>query len=207
MTISPTHIITDEHTLRALYDAVNPTSLLKELDHVSADYAKFIAASPLVIISTVGPEGVDCSPRGDPAGFVEVADEKTLLIPDRRGNNRLDSLRNIVRDPRVALLFLVPGVGETMRVNGRASLSTDPALTQRFTMQGKKPRSVIVVTVDACYPQCQKALARSKLWDASQHVDRKSLPTVGEMMQRLDSGFDGKAYDAEYPERMKMTIY
>lgn len=112
-----------------------------------------------------------------------------------------------MRDPRVALLFLVPGVGETMRVNGRASLSTDPALTQRFTMQGKKPRSVIVVTVDACYPQCQKALARSKLWDASQHVDRKSLPTVGEMMQRLDSGFDGKAYDAEYPERMKMTIY
>lgn len=207
MTISPTHIITDEHTLRALYDAVNPTSLLKELGHVSADYAKFIAASPFVIISTVGPEGVDCSPRGDPAGFVEVADEKTLLIPDRRGNNRLDSLRNIVRDPRVALLFLVPGVGETMRVNGRASLSTDPALTQRFTMQGKEPRSVIVVTVDACYPQCQKALARSKLWDASQHVDRKSLPTVGEMMQRLDSGFDGKAYDAEYPERMKMTIY
>ncbi len=150
---------------------------------------------------------MDCSPRGDPAGFVQLLDAKTLLIPDRRGNNRLDSLQNIVRDPRVALLFMVPGVGETMRVNGKAKLSTDPALLAKFEMQGKLPRCVIVVTVEACYPQCQKALARSKLWDASLHVVRKSLPTVGEMMHKLDKGFDGVAYDAEYPERMKKTIY
>ena len=201
------HIITSEQHLRSLYEKVNPTSLLKELDHVSADYAKFIAASPFVIISTVGPEGVDCSPRGDPAGFVAVQDAKTLLIPDRRGNNRLDSLRNIVRDPRIALLFMIPGVGETMRVNGRAALSTDPALLARFEMQGKLPRCVIVVSVEACYPQCQKALARSKLWDPASQVPRSSLPTVGEMMQRLDRGFDGASYDAEYPERMKRTIY
>ena len=207
MPTSPTHTITDEATLRALYEAPVPLALTKELDHISADYAKFIAASPFVIISTVGPEGVDCSPRGDPAGFVQLLDDKTLLIPDRRGNNRLDSLRNIVRDPRVALLFMVPGVGETMRVNGKAKLSTDPALLSRFEMQGKLPRCVIVVEVEACYPQCQKALARSKLWDASLHVARRSLPTVGEMMQKLDKGFDGPAYDAEYPERMKKTIY
>jgi hypothetical protein len=201
------HIITEEATLRTLYDAVNPTSLLKELDHVSEDYAKFIAASPFVILSTVGPEGVDCSPRGDPAGFVIVENSRTLLIPDRRGNNRLDSLCNIVRDPRIALLFMIPGVGETMRVNGRAAISVDPELLARFEMQGKLPRTVIVVTVEACYPQCQKALARSRLWDENRHLDRKSLPTVGEMMQRIDKEFDGKAYDAAYPERMKQTIY
>lgn len=201
------HTIDDEAELAALYGAVNPTSLLKELDHVSEDYAKFIAASPFAVISTVGPEGVDCSPRGDPAGFVVVENPKTLLIPDRRGNNRLDSLRNIVRDPRIGLLFMIPGIGETMRVNGSAHLSTDPALLGRFEMEGKLPRSVIVVKVEACYPQCQKALARSQLWDASRHVSRGSLPTVGEMMQRLDKGFDGKGYDAAYPERMKQTIY
>lgn len=201
------HIISTEAALRALYEVVNPTSLLKELDHVSADYAKFIAASPFAILSTVGPEGVDCSPRGDPAGFVVVENPRTLLIPDRLGNNRLDSLRNIVRDPRVALLFMIPGVGETMRVNGRAVISTDPALLSRFEMQGKLPHTVIVVTVEACYPQCQKALARSKLWDLSTQVPRSSLPTIGEMMQRIDKGFDGAAYDANYPERMKQTIY
>lgn len=201
------HQITDEAALAALYDAANPTSLLKELDHVSDDYAKFIAASPFVILSTVGPEGVDCSPRGDPAGFTIVQDPKTLLIPDRRGNNRLDSLRNIVRDPRIALLFMVPGVGETMRVNGKAVLSADPALLARFEINGKPPRTVIVVSVEACYPQCQKALVRSKLWDPMQHMDRNALPTVGEMMQRIDRGFDGKAYDEAYPERMKQTIY
>lgn len=205
--MSNTHEIRDEAALRELYGEINTTSLLKELDHVSPDYAKFIHASPFLILSTVGPEGLDCSPRGDPAGFVEVVDPKTLIIPDRRGNNRLDSLQNIIRDPRIALLFMIPGVGETMRVNGRATISTDPALVSRFSINGKQPRCVILVKVEACYPQCQKALARSKLWDASRHVERSSLPTVGQMMQKLDSSFDGAAYDAAYPERMKQTIY
>lgn len=201
------HTITDETELARLYEAVNPTSLLKELDYISDDYAKFIAASSFCIISTVGPEGVDCSPRGDPPGFAVVENPKTLLIPDRRGNNRLDSLRNIVRDPRIALLFMIAGIGETMRVNGRARISTDPALLNRFAIRGKLPRTVLVVTVEACYPQCQKALVRAKLWDVSTQVGRASLPSVGEMMQRIDESFDGKAYDAAYPERMKQTIY
>jgi PPOX class probable FMN-dependent enzyme len=199
--------IGSEDELASLYGAANPTSLLKEIDHVSADYARFIAASPLVILSTSGPEGLDCSPRGDAPGFVRVADAKTLMIPDRRGNNRLDSLRNILRDPRVALLFVIPGIGETMRVNGRAYVTAAAELCQSFTVNDKVPQSVIVVEVERCYPQCQKALVRSKLWDVSQHLPRAALPTVGEMMARLDHGFDGAAYDAAYPERLKQTLY
>lgn len=200
--------ITTEAELAALYDAPVPTSILKEVDHITADYAKLIAASPFAILATSGPEGLDCSPRGDPAGFVRVCDTKSLMIPDRRGNNRIDSLRNIVRDPRVALLFLIPGIGTSMRVNGRALLSTDAELCASFAMEGKIPKCVIVITVERAYTQCQKAIARSKLWDPTQHVKQSDLPTVGEMMQRLSPDtFDGKAYDAAYPERMKQTIY
>jgi uncharacterized protein len=194
--------------LEALYDTPVPTSILKEVDHVTPDYATLINASPFAILATSGPEGLDCSPRGDPPGFVRVIDAKTLAIPDRRGNNRIDSLRNIIRDPRVALLFLIPGIGISMRVNGRAHLSTDAELCASFAMQGKIPKCVIVITVERAYTQCQKAIARSRLWDPSQHRKPSDLPTVGEMMARLSPGdFDGKAYDAAYPERMKQTIY
>ncbi|MGB9140941.1 MAG: pyridoxamine 5'-phosphate oxidase family protein [Aestuariivirga sp.] len=208
MTSSGTNRVTSEDELNALYDAPVPTSILKEVDHITDDYRKLIAASPFAILATAGPEGLDCSPRGDPRGFVRVADAKTLMIPDRRGNNRIDSLRNIVRDPRVALLFLIPGIGTTMRANGRAQLSTDPDICASFAIQGKNPKCVIVITVDRAYTQCQKAIVRSKLWDPLLHVAKSELPTVGEMMERLSPGeFDGKAYDAEYPERMKRTIY
>lgn len=200
--------ITSESELEALYDAPVPTSILKEVDHITDDYRKLIEASPFAILATSGPEGLDCSPRGDPSGFVNVADPKTLMIPDRRGNNRIDSLRNIVRDPRVALLFLIPGIGTTMRVNGQARLSADPELCATFAMEGKSPKCVIIVTVERAYAQCQKAIVRSRLWDPAMHVAKSALPTVGEMMERLSKGdFDGKAYDAEYPERMKRTIY
>ncbi len=200
--------ITSEAELNALYDAPVPTSILKEVDHITDDYRKLIEASPFAILATAGPEGLDCSPRGDPKGFVRVADPKTLMVPDRRGNNRIDSLRNIVRDPRVALLFLIPGIGTTMRVNGRAQLSTDPSLCASLAMEGKNPKCVIVIAVERAYTQCQKAIVRSKLWDATGHIAASDLPTVGEMMERLSPGdFDGKAYDAEYPERMKRTIY
>ncbi|MGL5117201.1 MAG: pyridoxamine 5'-phosphate oxidase family protein [Beijerinckiaceae bacterium] len=199
--------ITTLEALEALYSPVNLTSLLKEIDHVSAHYARFIEASPFVILATAGPEGLDCSPRGDPAGFVRVADPKTIMIPDRRGNNRVDSLKNIVRDPRIALLFLIPGVGNTMRVNGRARISADPALRESFAMRGNPPTSVIVVEVERVYPQCQKALVRSRLWDESTHVPRESLPSIGEMMQALDAGFDGATYEADYPARMAKTLY
>ena len=159
-------------------------------------------------LSTVGPEGLDCSPRGDPAGFVHVIDEKTLLIPDRRGNNRADSLRNILRDPRVALLFLIPGVGETLRVNGRAVISTEPALLERFPFRGTLPRTVIVVTAERVYFQCPKALVRSELWNPEKHIERKSLPSSGTILADITSGKVGGAdYDRAYPERLRTTLY
>ena len=198
-------IISSENELDALYGQPVPTSILKEIDHISEDYGRYIAASPFMIMATSGPEGLDCSPRGDPAGFVRIHDAKTLMIPDRRGNNRIDSLRNIVRDPRIALLFLIPGSGTTMRVNGIAELSADLHLCASFEMDGKAPKCVIIVHVERCYTQCKKAIVRSRLWDTEARQDE--LPTVGAMMQGLDSGFDGKAYDADYPERMQRTLY
>lgn len=200
--------ITTMEELDAIYGEPMPAARIKEIDHISDHYRAFIEASPFMVLATSGPEGLDCSPRGDPKGFVRVADCKTLMIPDRRGNNRVDSLRNIVRDPRVALLFLIPGVGETMRVNGRAVLSTDQALRESFIMQGKLPACVIVVTAERVYPQCPKALVRSKLWDPSVQIARSELPSMGKMIEALTKGgFDGKAYDAAYPERLKQTIY
>jgi PPOX class probable FMN-dependent enzyme len=200
--------ITSEAELDALFGKSPPAALLKELDHISDHYRTFIEASPFVILSTAGPEGLDCSPRGDPKGFVRVVDKNTLMIPDRKGNNRVDSLRNIVRDPRVALLFLIPGVGETMRVNGTAKISADPELCQSFTMQGKAPACVIVIKAERVYPQCQKALVRSKLWDPAQHIARSELPSMGTMIEAATKGaFDGKSYDEAYPERLRQTIY
>jgi len=199
--------ITSIEQLDEIYGTPVPTSVLKEQQHIIEPYRRFIETSPFVVLATSGPEGLDCSPRGDPAGFVRVVDDHTVMIPDRRGNNRVDSLRNIVRDPRVALLFLVPGVGETMRINGRAVLSLDLELRESFAMADKVPACVIVVTVETIYPQCQKALVRSKLWDADTQVPRSALPTVGQMMQTIDAGFDGPAYDAAYPERLRTTIY
>lgn len=201
-------MITDLEQLEAIYDEPVKTSLMKELDHITDDYRQFIDAAPFVVLATVGPEGLDCSPRGDPAGFVRVVDERTVMIPDRRGNNRVDSLSNIVRDPRVALLFLIPGVNETMRINGRAVLSLDAELRESFAMGDKVPACVIVVTVDRIYPQCPKALVRSQLWDPATQIQRSTLPTTGQMLQRITDGqYDGVAHDAAYPERLRQTIY
>ena len=194
--------------LEALYGEPVPTSITKELDHLLPEHRAYVEASPFVLLATAGPGGLDCSPRGDPAGFVRVADERTLLLPDRRGNNRLDSLRNIVVDPRVALLFLVPGVNVTLRVNGTAVLSTDGELRQGFAMGDKLPATVIVVTTTAVYTQCPKALIRSALWDPAKHRDATALPSVGQIMERITGGeIDGAALDAAYPERVRQTIY
>jgi hypothetical protein len=202
------HIVGSIEELEALYGAPSPNSLAKEVGRITPHYRMMIEASPFVVLSTVGPEGTDCSPRGDPPGFVRVIDETTVAMPDRRGNNRIDSLRNIVRDPRVSLLFLVPGMGETLRINGTAQLSTDPGLLEGFAMEGKLPQTVLLVTVASVYFQCQKALARSRLWDPATLIDRKSMPSAGEMIKGLSAeSFDGEAYDAAYPERMKRTIY
>jgi len=206
--MSDQHTITSIAQLEAIYGLPAGAAVVKEIDHVSPEYRAFIEASPFFVLASNGPEGVDASPRGDEPGFVRVADDKTLLIPYRRGNNRVDSLRNIVRDPRVSLLFLVPGVGETFRVIGRASISTDPALTETFVFAGKTPRAVIIVTVERVYFQCSKAIVRSKLWDASRHVERKSLPSNGTILAAITKGeVGGEQYDREYPERLKATIY
>jgi uncharacterized protein len=202
------HQITTLEQLKAIYGEPVGNSLVKELDHVSDHYRTMIEASPFVVLATSGPEGLDCTPRGDPPGFVRVVDRHTLMLPDRRGNNRVDSLRNLVIDPRIALLFLIPGVGETLRVNGRAVISTDPALCRSFAMGDKLPRSVIVVTAERVYFQCPKALVRSRLWDPSRHVDRKSLPSSGQILAAIRPGeIDAEALDRAYPERLKQTIY
>jgi PPOX class probable FMN-dependent enzyme len=202
------HTMTTTAELEGMYAKPMETSLLKELDHIGPHYRALIESSPFVAMATSGPEGLDCSPRGDAPGFVRIADEKTLMIPDRRGNNRIDSLRNIVRDPRVALLFLIPGVSETMRVNGRAALSTDPELLESFTVDGKAPRCVIVVTVERAYFQCAKAIVRSKLWDPAMHVPRGKLATTGAMVAALTKGkVDAESYDREAPARIKAQLY
>tara|TARA_R110002110_G_scaffold215008_3_gene428901 strand:+ start:873 stop:1493 length:621 start_codon:yes stop_codon:yes gene_type:complete len=206
--MTDSHHITTTEQLEALYGQPVSAALDKEVGYLTPHYRQMIAASPFVVLSTVGPEGTDCSPRGDPPGFVQVLDDRRVALPDRRGNNRIDSLRNIVRDPRVSLLFLIPGMGETLRINGEAVISTDPDLMAGFAMQGKLPQSVLVVTVERVYFQCQKALARSRLWQSDAQADRASLPTAGDIIKGLTSAeFDGQKYDADYPERMKRTIY
>jgi PPOX class probable FMN-dependent enzyme len=194
--------------LEALYDVPVPTSITKEIDHLTELHCAYIEASPFVVVATSGPGGLDASPRGDPPGFIRVADERTLLIPDRRGNNRLDTLRNLVADPRIGLLFLVPGLGVTLRVNGTAEISADPDLRESFAMGDKLPATVIIVTTASVYTQCPKALIRSHLWDPSRHRDPSELPSVGDIMELITAGaFDGKAHDAAYPERVRQTIY
>jgi uncharacterized protein len=194
--------------LHALYDAAVPIAVTKELDHLTPLHCEYVAASPFVVVATSGPDGLDCSPRGDPAGFVRVVDERTLLLPDRRGNNRLDTLRNLVGDPRISLLFLVPGIGITLRVNGTAEITTDPTLRASFEVGGKVPATVVVVTTSSVYTQCPKALIRSQLWDSSRFRDPSDLPSVGDIMSFITAGeFDGAAYDAAYPERVRQTIY
>ncbi len=205
---SVSHQITSIKQLEDLYGEAVPRSLTKEINYISEHYKAFIVAAPFFALATVAEEGTDCSPRGDPAGFVKIIDEKTIEFPDRRGNNRIDSLRNIVRDPRVSLLFMIPGVGETIRINGTASISVDPARLEDHRIQGKLPKSVITVKVDTIYFQCQKAIYRSGLWTEEAKVDRKTLPTAGQISQALSKDdFDGEAYDKAYPARMKETAY
>jgi uncharacterized protein len=202
------HRITTLEQLDALYGTPVEAAIAKEIDYICDHYKAFIDKAPLVVVATVGPEGLDCSPRGDPPGFVKVHDNKTVLIPDRRGNNRIDSLRNIVRDPRVSLLFIIPGIGNTLRINGRAEITTEPALCASFAMRGNAPKSVLVVTAERVYFQCPKALVRSRLWSADAQIARSELPSTGEILQALSQGsIDGAAYDQAYPQRLKETIY
>ncbi|WP_046864486.1 pyridoxamine 5'-phosphate oxidase family protein [Microvirga massiliensis] len=204
---SPTTVTTLAE-LETLYGEVGEASRVKETDRLIPEYRAWIEAAPFLVLATSGPEGLDCSPRGDVPGFVRVVDDRTLLIPDRRGNNRIDSLRNIVRDPRVALLFLVPGMGETLRVNGQAAISAVPDLLDSFSIDGKPPKSVLVVHVGAVFFQCSRAIVRSDLWNPERHMPRGSLPTAGQMLAAASGNrVGGDDYDRALPERVRATLY
>jgi len=200
--------ITTVEELEAIYGLPGEPSLVKETDHVTPEYREFIEAAPFVALATVGPEGLDCSPRGDQRGFLRIHDDRTLMLPDRRGNNRIDSLRNVVRDPRVALLFLIPGSSSTLRVNGRARLTADPDLLDSFAVEGKTPRTVMVITVEAIYFQCARAIVRAGLWNPEKHVDPKSLPTPGRILAAMsEARVGGESYDREWPERARKSLW
>ncbi|HSW05950.1 pyridoxamine 5'-phosphate oxidase family protein [Aquabacterium sp.] len=212
MHVPPEHRITDAAQLAALYGQPGEASRRKEVPFLHPAYRPLVEAAPFAALATVGPEGMDVSPRGDPAGFIHIEDEHTLLLPDRRGNNRIDSLRNILADARVALLFLVPGMNETLRINGRGTISVDPALCQRFAVDGKPARSVLVIDIDTVFFQCARALLRSKLWQPDSWRPRSALPSTGALLQALTQDqpappIDGAAYDAELPARQAATLY
>lgn len=198
-----THTVTTQQELALLFGSVGAASLQKEVPTVHPCYRALIEASPFFVLATSGPDGLDASPRGDAPGFVVVEDERTLLIPDRRGNNRIDSLRNLVADPRVALLFLIPGRAETLRVNGRASIVLDPDLLERFEVDGKRPNCVLAVEVETVFFQCGRAILRSHLWDAAPVA---GLPSPGQMLAAL-ADIDGDAYDRDLPERQRSSLY
>ena len=200
-------MITSVEELKAIYDGVSEASLAKVTKTLTPEYRQMIEASPFLAFATVGPEGLDCSPRGDLGGAVRIQDDSTLLLPDWRGNNRIDSLINIVRDPRVALMFLIPGSNTTMRINGRAVISVEPALLESFEMDGRHPRSVTVITVNEVYFQCARALMRAELWNPEHFVDPKNLPTPGTLLKAAKVDFDKETYDREWPERAAKTMW
>jgi len=200
------------HALEEAYSGpVSERARWKEIDHINDPYRQFIEAAPFLILSTHGDRGVDSSPRGDPPGFVRILSPKCIQIPDRKGNNRIDSMRNIVANGDVGLIFLVPNVGETLRVSGKAEILVDPELCASFAIDGKPASSVISITVQRAFYQCQKALVRSRLWDPQAWVERGKLPSAGQLAQFFSAEqgreFDGEAYDAASAEHLKQTIY
>ena len=184
--------------LEALFDEANPKSITKVADRITPLYRQWIDASRFVILSTVGPEGTDASPRGDDGPVVQIADDGTIRLPDWRGNNRIDSLRNIVRDDRVSLMFMVPGSDNVVRVNGTAAVTADAEVCGPFEKKGKRPKVVVVVTVGEVYFQCAKALMRSRLWTSGD--ESAGIPTAGQFIKEMEAGFDAETYDAGYPE-------
>ncbi|SFR58572.1 hypothetical protein SAMN04488005_3040 [Yoonia tamlensis] len=197
--------ITDIAALEALYGTPGKASLIKVADHLTPLYHKWIASSRFCVVSTVGPDGTDGSPRGDDGPVVTVDDPKTLLLPDWRGNNRMDTLRNIVADGRISLMFFVPGSNNVIRINGTAIVTVAPDILARFGQQGRQPRSVVVITIVEVYSQCARALMRAGLWTAAD--ESTGLPSVGEMLAEQEAGFDGAEYDASWGARAKSTMW
>ncbi|MBJ3776033.1 pyridoxamine 5'-phosphate oxidase family protein [Acuticoccus mangrovi] len=199
--------ICTEAELLAHYGTPKPPSLVKVAPTITPHYRAWIEASPFFAFASVGPEGLDCSPRGDEGSAVTIVDERTLAIPDRRGNDRIDTLRNIVRDPRVALMFLIPGSGTVLRVNGEAAITADNDVLERYAVHGKAPRTVVFVTVREVYFQCARAVNRAKLWEGG-HADLASLPSVGAILEELSQAtIDGDTYDAEWPGRAANSMW
>ncbi len=202
------HLIRSAGELRALYGPPHDAALAKQVDYLHPLYQEFVRASPFAIIATSGPDGLDASPRGDAPGFAHIEDDRTLLVPDRRGNNRIDCLLNLTADPRVALIFLIPGVNETIRINGIAEISVRPDLLERFAADGKLPKTVLVVRVKEVFFQCAKALMRSELWNPERHVSRSSLPSNGTILSILTRRrIDAAEFDAAAPGRLQATLY
>lgn len=197
--------ITDIAALEALYGTPGEASLVKVARRMTPLYRKWIMASRFCVLTTVGPDGTDGSPRGDDGPVVLELDPGTLALPDWRGNNRIDSLRNIVADGRVSLMFMVPGSTNVVRVNGHARLTTDADLRARFDQQGRQPRCVIVIGIAEIYTQCARAILRAGLW---QRDDAAHLPSVGDILTEMTRGaIDGAAYDAEWPDRAARTMW
>jgi uncharacterized protein len=201
--------VTTLEALAAIYKPPHANALRKVTDHITEPGGAFIAASPFLVLATVGEGGLDCSPKGDQPGFVQVFDSRTLLIPDRPGNNRIDGMRNLVANPQIGIIFMIPGANETYRVNGTATISTDPALLSRFLVNAKPPRAVLVVTVEEAYSHCPKALVRSNLWQAAVVGRPQGAPSHGQFAAHRDGGDDAYArkYDAEYAERIPKELY
>ncbi len=206
--MSTNDLVTSVAQLETIYGEPMPTSLVKEIDHINDGYRTLIEAAPFVVIATSGPGGLDCSPKGDAPGFIRIVDDKTLMIPDRPGNNRLDGFKNLMSDPRIALLFIIPGVGETLRINGHASVSVDPALRESFAVNGKPARAVLIVKVETIFFHCSKAIVRAKMWDPKSQIERSSLPSTGTIIAELSGGkMGGAQYDKEAPEKIKSMLY
>ena len=201
------HTVNSIDELESLYGTPGHTSLAKVSPKLTPAYQQILQASPFCAVATTGPEGLDCSPRGDASGFIHVLDERTLALPDRRGNNRLDTLRNIVRSGEIALLCLIPGVNETLRINGTAFVTTDPGLLAQLAVKRKLPTSAIIVNIREVYFQCARALVRSGLWLPEAQVERTSLPSAGQMTKSALPDFDAATYDAELPARQRDTLY
>ncbi|PRY93645.1 hypothetical protein BCF33_2526 [Hasllibacter halocynthiae] len=197
--------IEDIAALEALYGAPGEASTIKVMDRITPLYRRWIDASRFCVLSTVGPEGTDGSPRGDDGPVVRVLDGRTLALPDWRGNQRIDSLRNVVRDGRLSLVFMVPGSNNVVRVNGRGRITADAALLEGFERDGRRPRVAILVAVGEVYSQCARALIRARLWTAGD--ESAGLPTVGDLLAEAKRGFDGAAYDAEWPGRAARTMW
>ncbi|TCD11811.1 pyridoxamine 5'-phosphate oxidase family protein [Oricola cellulosilytica] len=200
--------VTGLQELESIYGAPGEASLLKIADRITPEYRALLEASPFFALATVGPARIDCSPRGELGGAFRIADEKTLIIPDWRGNNRIDSLRNIVRDPRVALLLLIPGSQTTIRMNGTAIVTVDEGLLASFERDGKRPRSAVIVSVNEVYTQCGRAVLRAELWNPAHHVYPKELPTPGDVLRAQSRGvFDSETYDREWAGRAEKTMW